>query len=191
MIKLNRKECPNPNALSTDYKNKENKEALKQSSFGKCMYCESKISHIDYGDVEHIKPKKNYPNLKFTWNNLGISCTKCNREYKHDKYDESTPYIDPFSENPSEHLRVFGSFLFSEKGSERGEMTIKDIGLNRVGLLEKRTAKINTIDKTIKACYRTASEDLRKSALDSLKVEADDDKEYALTVKTFLNSLLP
>ena len=24
---------------------------------GKCAYCESKIKHIDYGDIEHILPK--------------------------------------------------------------------------------------------------------------------------------------
>ena len=83
MIKLDRPSCPNPRALTKgDYKHPDNKIALKNSTFGKCMYCESKITHIDYGDIEHIKPKSKYPTLKFTWSNLGFACTVCNRTYK-------------------------------------------------------------------------------------------------------------
>jgi len=37
MIKLERKSCPNPIALQSDYKNPENKKALLESSFVKCI----------------------------------------------------------------------------------------------------------------------------------------------------------
>ncbi|MDY0316066.1 MAG: HNH endonuclease [Bacteroidales bacterium] len=188
MIKLTRKHCPNPTALVADYKNKENKTALKESSFDKCIYCESKISHIEYGDVEHIKPKGKYPQLKFTWTNLGFACEICNRKYKHEKYDEATPYINPFDEDPSEHIIANGAFLFQNQGSERGELTIIDIGLNRSGLIEKRQERINDINNTIKACFRTQNPTLRQNALDALKVEANSDKEYSFTVKALLNN---
>ncbi len=188
MIKLTRKNCPNPTALVTDYKNKENKTALKESSFDKCIYCESKISHIEYGDVEHIKPKGKYPQLKFTWTNLGFACEICNRQYKHEKYDEATPYINPFNDDPSAHIIANGAFLFQNQGSERGELTIIDIGLNRSGLIEKRQERINDINNTIKACFRTQNPTLRQNALDALKVEANSDKEYSFTVKALLNN---
>src|SRR5262249_33142527 len=33
------------------------KEALKQAQHDKCCFCESKVSHISFGDVEHFRPK--------------------------------------------------------------------------------------------------------------------------------------
>ena len=33
------------------------KSALEGETRGKCAYCESKIKHISYGDIEHILPK--------------------------------------------------------------------------------------------------------------------------------------
>ena len=36
------------------------KEKLKTTQHGKCAFCESNITHIDYGDVEHFRPKGGY-----------------------------------------------------------------------------------------------------------------------------------
>jgi hypothetical protein len=45
---------------------------------GKCAYCESKITVVTYGAIEHFYPKSQYPDLTFTWKNLLLSCDKCN-----------------------------------------------------------------------------------------------------------------
>ncbi len=188
MIKLERPECPYPKALDDgNYKHKTNKEALRQASFDKCMYCESKISHIDFAHVEHLKPKAEdkYPELEFVWENLGYVCPKCNNS-KRDKYDESTPYIDPYSENPEEYILAFGAFLYHKNGSERGELTITDIELNRADLIEKRYERIKEIIKAITSCRRTNNTTLRDNALDEIKREMLADKEYSLIVKTLI-----
>ena len=190
MIKLERPECPYPEALEKgNYKHKTNKEALRQASFDKCMYCESKISHIDFAHVEHIKPKAEdkYPELEFVWENLGYVCPKCNNS-KLDKYDEDTPYIDPYSDNPEEHVLASGAFLYHKNGSERGELTISDIGLNRADLIEKRHERIQEIIKAITSCYRTRNTTLRDNALDEIKQEMLVDKEYSLIVKTLISA---
>jgi hypothetical protein len=189
MIKLDRPSCPNPTALSRgDYKHSDNKKALKASTSDKCMYCESKITHIDYGDIEHIKPKSIYPSLEFTWNNLGFSCTVCNRTYKKNKYDETTPLINPYDEEPYEHIICNGAMIFPKQGSERGELSINDLGLNRVELIEKRQEKIDEIDKAIKACFRTKNIELRNNALNELKNEASYDKEYSMIIRALFES---
>ena len=36
------------------------KDALREAQHGKCAFCESKISHIAHGDVEHFRPKAGY-----------------------------------------------------------------------------------------------------------------------------------
>lgn len=185
MIKITRPLCPNPTKLATNYKHPDNKDALITASHEKCMYCESKITHIYFGDVEHIKPKTKYPSLEYTWENLGIVCSKCNNT-KLDKYDEETPYIDPYSENPEDYVIAVGFFLMHKNGSERGELTILDIDLNRQELNEKRMLKIDALRNAIDACMRTKNEKIRNAAMASLKQEMLDSNEYSLFARTFL-----
>ncbi|MCK4945026.1 MAG: HNH endonuclease [Alphaproteobacteria bacterium] len=188
MIRIYRPACPKPSALdSRNYKDSENKNALRQASDDKCMYCESRISHVDFGQVEHIKPKSKYSELEFDWENLGYVCAKCNNK-KSDSFDEDTPYVDPYSEDPKEHLYACGSVLFSKYGSERGEKTINDIELNRTNLLESRDERIQELQKAINACYRTSNTALRNSALRELKKESLPNKEYSLVVSAMLRS---
>jgi len=189
MIRLVRPSCPNPTALTRgDYKHYDNKTALKASTFDKCMYCESKVTHVDYGDVEHIKPKSKYPDLEFEWSNHGFSCGICNRTYKKNKYDENIPLINPYDEEPSEYIICNGAMIFPKQGNERGELSIIDLGLNRVELIEKRQEKIDEIDRAIKACFRTTNINLRNNALNELKNEANADKEYSMIIKAlFVN----
>lgn len=191
MIKLKRPPCPNPTALSTDYKHKENKLALHQSTNGKCMYCESCITHIDFAHVEHIKPKAigKYPELEFEWTNLGYACPKCNNA-KSDKYDEATPYIDPYSEEPSAFIFFFGAFIYPKKGSERGELTILDLELNRSDLVARRNLKTNEILRSIRSISGTQNPTLKEKAIELLNEATKSDKEYSSMVKDLLEKAL-
>ena len=46
------------------YGHKTVKEALIKAQNGKCCFCESKVTHIAYGDVEHFRPKAGYKQNK-------------------------------------------------------------------------------------------------------------------------------
>lgn len=190
MIRLIRPACANPSALTNkNYKHPENKTVLKNAGHDKCMYCECKISHIDFAHIEHIKPKAEgkYPQLTYVWDNLGYACPKCNNA-KSDKYFEETPYLNPYIEDPEQHLMAFGAYLFSRNGSERGELTIKDIELNRPDLIEKRQLRLTELKHSIDACYKTTSKVLRDAALIELQKETEADKELSLFSKTFLQT---
>lgn len=190
MIRIFRPDCPHPRALENgNYKHPRNKEALKNAGSDKCMYCECKISHVDHGQVEHIKPKAadKFPELEFEWTNLGYVCAKCNVA-KSDKFSDETPFIDPYAEDPEDFLFAAGSFLWPKHGNERGEMTITEIDLNRLGLLEKRDQKIKELYTSLKACGRTNSDTLRTQAIEELKKEGLPDKELSLIAKSFLKS---
>ena len=190
MIKLERGECPHPKALeNSNYKHPKNKESLKIAAYDKCMYCESKISHIDHADVEHIKPKAKdkFPELEFVWENLGYACTKCNGA-KSDKYFTLSPFINPYEEKPNEFIVCAGTLLFPKNGSERAEITINQIELNRPALLEKRMNKIQEIQKSINSCHRAKDPDVKKLLLVEINSMAGKDKEYSYIVKCFLKS---
>jgi uncharacterized protein (TIGR02646 family) len=186
MIALIRPECPNPNALANgNYKDKVNKDALRKSASGKCMYCEGKIEHVSYFHVEHINPKKKFPELEFEWNNLGFSCQVCNTN-KGDKYDEQTPFINPYNENPEEHLVFLDHIVFPKHGSKRGKYTIDEIDLNRANLIERRKDKKDGIDKIIEITLHISSEILKNQLIEELKKEAEKDKEYSAMIKSIL-----
>jgi uncharacterized protein (TIGR02646 family) len=186
MIALVHPECPNPTALNMKkYDDPVNKDALRKAASGKCMYCESKIEHVSYSQIEHIKPKKRFPELEFIWDNLGFSCQVCNTN-KGEKYDKNTPFINPYDENPEDHIVFFGFFAYPKQSSERGEYTIKELVLNRDDLVDRRKDKIEGIIRMIGAAYRTSAESLKNQAIAEIKTEAEKDKEFSAMVKSVL-----
>jgi len=188
MIKLNRPQCPNQRALKDEnYRHPDNKAALKNASFDKCMYCESKVTHIDYGDVEHIKPKSKFPDLTYEWSNLGYACVKCNRSGKGDKYDDD--FIDPYQENPENYLLPYGSIIFAREGNKRGEITIDIVKLNRPELLEKRNDRLEKIRPLISRYFQCTVDAQKEAIFEQIIEEAGEDKEYSLCLKYLLNNI--
>ncbi len=182
MIRLNRKDCPAPRALQSDYRNRENKRALMESSFGKCMYCESKITHIDYGDVEHIKPKSRFSQYMYDWKNLGFACVKCNRENKRDKYDPDL--INPYEENPEEFLGAACGIFIAKNESRKGQITLDIVNLNRPDLLEKRYTELMKLQHLIER-YNGLQNLVQKEALkEQIEEEISKDKEYSASKKS-------
>lgn len=143
------------------------KSALRLAQHEKCCFCESKVSHISYGDVEHYRPKAafrqkrvgklqrpGYYWLAYEWTNLFFCCQLCNQRFKenlfplanprqrakshHDVITKETPlFINP-EEDPSAHLGFRKEYLFAVKNSRRGRTTIEALGLNRPELVERR-----------------------------------------------------
>ena len=77
------------------YGQKSVKDALQKAQHDKCAFCESKITHIAYGDVEHFRPKAGYRQepkdplvrpgyywLAYEWSNLLFCCQLCNQRFK-------------------------------------------------------------------------------------------------------------
>lgn len=66
------------------YADKTVRKALKAMFHGKCAYCESRITTIYSGDIEHFRPKGGgYYWLAADWDNLLFACPFCNQTYTH------------------------------------------------------------------------------------------------------------
>jgi uncharacterized protein with PIN domain len=183
MIKLTRKPCPDPIGLKTNYKIKANKQVLKESAYSKCMYCESKLDHTEYGDVEHIKPKSVFPNDKYNWDNLGYACEKCNRQYKKEKYDPN--FINPFIDNPKDYLIAIGGLFFPLSGNIRGEITIDILQLNRAELLSKRNDVLKSFYDLIIRYHKAISLAQKEAIKLSIEDEFNETKEYSACKESF------
>ena len=149
------------------YGHKSVKEALIKAQHDKCFLCESKITHITHGDVEHFRPKAacrqnasdtlrlGYYWLAYEWSNLFLACQICNQVFKKNLFPLSNPtaratshkkplikekplYLDPSVDNPEQHISFRREVPFPVDGSARGKSTITDLGLERLKLNERR-----------------------------------------------------
>lgn len=144
------------------------KRALLAAQHDKCAFCESKITHISYGDVEHFRPKAGYRQnnsealstpgyywLAYEWDNLLLSCQLCNQRYKknlfplvdpatratshHDDLTQETPlFIQPAADHPEQYISFRREIPYAINDNARGESTIKSLGLDRTTLNERR-----------------------------------------------------
>jgi HNH endonuclease len=126
------------------------KTALRVESRDKCMYCESLVSHAQYGDIDHYVPVSVRPDLVVSWVNLGFSCERCNNN-KGDYWDARLPLVNPYAEDPSDFLMFAGPIAVQKPGSLRGRVTIERIGLNRDELIARRKERLERC--TCRKCH--------------------------------------
>ncbi len=135
------------------YRHAEVKQALVRVFHGKCAYCESKITHVDYGHIEHYRPKSRFPDLTFEWDNLLLACGICNgAEHKGDCFPEAAdngPLLNPCDDDPVAHLRFHfdpRTGLASVYGrTPRGRTTEQLLGLNRPDLRAFRSQDVKRL----------------------------------------------
>ena len=165
---------------SSIYAAKSVKTALQKAQHDKCAFCESKFSHIAYGDVEHFRPKAGYRQnpddplirpgyywLAYAWDNLLVSCQLCNQRHKANHFplvdntqrakshrddikNEKPLLIHPAEEAPEDFLEFHGANVRAIDGNERGAVTIEMLKLNRPAILERRLDALAILVKEIK-----------------------------------------
>ena len=109
MVRIERTETPLSQAAknslakekqksSGTYNTEEVNAALQDIFYNKCYLCEDQ--GLTSCQIEHLKPHKGDPELKFSWDNLFLVCTHCNN-IKGDKY---WPIWDCTQEDVDEHI---------------------------------------------------------------------------------------
>lgn len=174
-----------PQYVEAKYRHADIKQEIKLETEDKCIYCESFVSHQYPGDVEHIIPKSVYPRLTFTWNNLSFVCYWCNN-HKRAILDKNLKLLNPYKDTISSHLRAFGPMIFHINDSKRGELTCKEIKLNRRELLDRRIDAIKDLNTLIDKYNRETSPALKDILLDELLESAYSDKEFSFVKEQFL-----
>jgi uncharacterized protein (TIGR02646 family) len=101
------------------YNHEEVKTPLLAAQHGKCAFCESKITPVSYGTIEHFRPKGGFQQregdeleqpgyywLAYRWENLFFACQICNEKHKRNLF----PLL-----NPSKRARSHFDDLSLEK----------------------------------------------------------------------------
>lgn len=168
-----------PTNLIKHYRHPDIKKVLLEETHGKCAYCESKITHIDYADIEHILPKSKFPELTFSWRNLTISCRKCNLN-KSDYYDKEMTILNPYSDKPERDIFFLGPFPFANPKNDRAYLSIKKLKLDRDELVERRMEYINHVIYPLLQLYeRTEHDALKQEIMKDISSLKDPCSEYS------------
>ncbi|WP_448607174.1 HNH endonuclease [Paenimyroides ceti] len=168
MIKLDLPDCPSKltvslkNKLVNDFIESGKKKivwslpwlriAISEMAYGKCCFSEIKFGEESkYMEIEHFLPKKLYPEFVVEWGNLLPSCKTCNvSKSLHDPLSEDI--INPFYDNPKEHLR-FKTFRLVPK-DDKGKKTISVLNLNDFEQFVKKRFEIcNYITENLEDIY--------------------------------------
>ena len=153
------------------------------------FYCESKIKHVEFGDIEHILPKNRNarPDLYVEWENLTLACEICNRKNKKDYYNPQQLLVNPYIDNPEDYFMFLGPFV-TDKNNLRGKITKCILDLNRGDLIERRKERIESVERLYNLWYEQNDSSIKKILAGELRKECLPDKEYSAFVRHFLIS---
>ena len=193
------------------------KGALLTAQHGKCCYCEAKFSATSYGVIEHFRPKgavrrtvggplehPGYYWLAYRWDNLLVSCERCNTSHKreffplnggaaarshHDSVEAEEPMLlNPFTDAPEEHIRFVNEEVYGV--TVRGRETIRGVGLRRHALQEARRGRCALLRGwlAILSLEEEFSPELVDEAREWLREFLSSESEFSGMARDFLDS---
>ena len=174
------------------------KPELLEKFNNKCVYCGVKLYEAMMADIEQFYPKSIYPDLALNTDNLLISCKACNM-IKSDNFpldDNGNPLlIHPVNEKFSDHIiQLENGYL--EGKTERGQVTIDILQLNRGSLIEQRVLDMidmefdDIISLSNSEIYPTFKDSLQKiSELNLLNLEGKEDLQSYMKYMLYSNTI--
>lgn len=136
------------------YNHDEIKLALRNETHDKCAYCEAFVTAVAHGDIEHITAKSLEPYLTFEWGNLTLACQICNQ-----RKATSEDVLDPYKVEPGSHIIFFGHIARGKTAD--GTITISEIDLNRVELIECRERELKRFSEAFERILQEGNAKLR------------------------------
>lgn len=116
------------------------REALNEMAPGlqRCMFC----GDSEGTAVDHFEPMAHTPLRTFDWLNHVLACSKCNSEFKQDRFPlapDGTPLlVDPTRQDPADHLHLVLAIGEYRALTAQGKATIDVLQLNRGVLVAGR-----------------------------------------------------
>jgi hypothetical protein len=194
------------------------KEALIKAQHDKCFLCESKITHISHGDVEHFRPKAAYRQsaddglqrpgyywLAYEWGNLFLACQICNQVFKKNLFPLANPnaravshrkpigkedplFIDPSTDDPEQFISFRCEVPFPLGNHQKGRTTIEKLGLKRPKLNEKRLEHYARLKLLYQIAYKLPPVEESDDAKKLLDKAVQDKAEYASMARAALRA---
>lgn len=195
------------------------KTALKKIQKDTCCFCESKITEVAYGDIEHFRPKgafqiakgdplqrPGYFWLAYDWGNLLFACQICNSSYKKNLFPlvdetkrahshafsinhEEPIIINPLMEEPSMHIGFYQEIPYGK--TQRGKETIQLLGLDRAGGLNEGRLEKLAVMKTVENIAILAGNQAAYQTFKNSLIDRINYGEYTMMLKSNFGTHLP
>ena len=190
------------------------KKFLHESQYGKCCYCERRRDLKGEPDVEHFRPKSKYWWLAYDWNNLLISCKKCNKKKsaQFPLQDESKRAVDenanlkaeipilinPLMENPEDFIK----YDIPENNDEplmiksigqckRGDKTVDELtGINELELLQERAIYFRNYNFYCKILSLQKDEKIKSVIYKAIKKHMEPSSTFAGLARFYFTKVL-
>lgn len=186
-----KKQNPKARPDSTKYGNPGIRKNLEDCSYGKCFYCESKLSGASK-EIDHFIEVAIDSKQAYTWTNLYLSCSNCNDKADHNMIPVNTA-LDPCRDSDEEiqaNITFEDECICSQHGSQKGLNTIKKYHLGTELLDMKRGKWLRHIMKDIIDIQNRMITDERslptKDEQQRIKRYMQPDQPYSLMSKVFL-----
>ncbi len=181
---------------------------------GKCSYCECKLQSGDSA-IDHFRPiggaerfkgevdRRYYSWLALDWDNLYLVCKECNI-YKRNLFpvketgkigakistlriDEDAFLLDPCYDKPEKHINVNldGRFIAA---TDKGNITIDILNLNRADLVDKRKEKILSFQHVWESLFSLDVRDINYT-IEDFQLLLKDDAEFSGTIYLLLKQI--
>ena len=171
-----------PETVRYRYRHPEIKAALREETHGKCIYCETKLA---IGETDHFAPVSVQPELIVAWDNLGLACKECNTN-KGAYYSTTEPLIDPFSDEPTDHLLFFGPLVLGKAGDGKGLRTTMRLKLSRTDLLQRRAERVQRLQPLVAQWMAQVEGPTKEILRTALIAECASTAEFAAIVRAYL-----
>ena len=178
---------------NSKYAHKEIKDSLYAMSYGKCFYCESKLSGGNK-EVDHFVEVAIDHSKAYEWDNLYLACTNCNDKINHEAIPV-TDALDPCCDSDEEiqqNITFVDEQICAVPGSTKGLNTIKKYRLNTDLLDMRRGQWLRKLLKTVADIEAVMIDEGRKSVTDSEKKTLlrymSPDQPYSLMSEVFLRT---
>lgn len=175
------------------YRHPEIKAELVAETSNKCVYCESKVGHNTPGDVEHKIPTSADRSQHFSWANLTIACTECNRR-KRAYFDEVKPFLDPYNDDVESRVVHHGPVVAWIPGDESSEISVKTLELHdnsRSQLLMRKVEKIGEVNELFARKASTESALLREVLAAQIEQMRSSNAEYSAMINAVCGTCAP
>lgn len=150
------------------------------------MYCEVKPGDGSYPAVEHIRPREAFPDLVLEWTNLGWACTRCNTNKGSFWSDhEDLKLLNPYEDDPAEHIEHSGPLTVCALGSSRGKNTIRKLKLNRDPLFIARAKRVQELDDRIQLWHGEMDSDRKSVIKEDICDLLLESSEFCATLRAF------
>ena len=178
-----------PDSIKYRYRHQDIKTQLRTDTSNKCAYCESNPHSTNPGQIDHIQPISHRPELIVEWFNLSFACAECNRE-KSDYYEPTEPLVNPFEDDPANHLKHFGPVVMHTTGDMKGLRTVHILKLCRPALIEKRKEKIERIQSLLDLWAAAEGAATSNVIWDQVLDECSECSEFTATARAYVEQAL-